>query len=211
MDIILLTWEFPPRIIGQISRDAEEAATELAKRGHRVDVVTFHDHLVGMEQRAEGLRVHRVSNPVRSQVNIVTWGLALNTELQRVAADVILETQSETKLVHAFEWLCVPAAIQLKKALRVPYLLSVYSLESERSPGGELSGAISYFERIGCEEASKIIVKSKTRAELLQKLYSVPQENIKVLDVAGRWFDDLLEQYRIALANVVSKPQLQKE
>jgi hypothetical protein len=176
-----------------------KAAVELAKSGCGLDVVTYHDSLLGIEKRPEGFRVHRVSNPVQTHVNIVTWALTLNTELERVAANIILESQDESRLIHATEWLCVPAAIELKKTLAVPFILSLYSIESERSPGGPLSESIKYFEKIGCTEAAKVLVSSANRAERVQKLYTVTKEKLAILDLRGRWVDEVMEQYKAAL------------
>jgi hypothetical protein len=188
----------------------ERAARELVKRGCKVDVVTYHESLVGVEERREGFRVHRVNNPVPTHVNIVTWALTLNTELQRVAANIILETPIESRLVHALEWLCVPAAIQLKRAFGVPYVLSLYSTESERSVGGPLSGSITYLEKSGCLEASKVIVNSKTRAEAVQKTYAISRDNLAILGPDDHWIDELLEQYK-SVETGGQKPQHKME
>jgi hypothetical protein len=176
----------------------EKAAVESARSGCKLDVVTYHGSLLGTEERSEGFRVHRVSNPVQTHVNIVTWALTLNTELQRVAANIFLEIRDESRLIHAAEWLCVPAAIQLKKTLAVPFVLSLHSTESERSPGGPLSESIKYFEKTGCSEAVKVVVGSASRAELVQKLYAVGKKKLAILD-SDRWVEELLEQYKAAL------------
>ena len=202
MHIILISWEFPPRTIGRISDDSEKIALELAKHGCKVDVVTYHDSLIGKDSRGERLHIHRVANPVRTHGNIVTWALTLNTELERVAADIIYESNDQSKLVHAFEWICVPAAIQLKKTLRTPYLLSLYSTESERSAGGPLSGAITYLEKRGALQAAKVIVNSNARAGIVQKNYNLPPDRLIVLDVATNPIDELIEQYRSTLSNL---------
>ena len=206
LHIILLTWEFPPGVVGQVGRDMEKAAVGLAKGGYRLDVVTYHDSWLGIEERPEGFRVHRVSNPVPTHVNVVTWALTLNTELQRVAANIILESRDESRLVHATEWLCVPAAVQLKRTLALPFILSLYSIEPERSPGGPLSESIKYFEKTGCLEAVKVVVSNTSEAELVQKLYTVTKERVAILDLGGRWVEELMEQYRAAL-NIREKPQ----
>jgi hypothetical protein len=187
----------------------EKAAVELAKSGCKLDVVTYHDSLLGIEERPEGFRIHRVTNPVQTHVNIVTWALTLNTELQRVAANVILESQDQYRLIHASEWLCVPAAIQLKKTLAVPFILSLYSIEAERSSGGPLSESIKYFEKVGCLEAARVVVTSANRAERVQKLYAVTKEKLAILDPSGRWVEKLLEQYKQALS--VREKSLQPE
>jgi hypothetical protein len=176
----------------------ERAVVELAKSGCKLDVITYHDSFLGIEERPEGFRVHRVTNPVQTHVNIVTWALTLNTELQRIAANIILESQDELRLIHATEWLCVPAAIQLKKTLGVPFILSLYSIESERSPGGPLSESIKYFEKVGCLEAVKVIVAGADRAEQVQKLYTVTKEKLAIINLNGRGVEKLIEQYKEA-------------
>ena len=201
MHVILLSWEFPPRTVGLISRDSERIARGLAKHDCKVDVVTYSDRLTGTEERKEGFRVHRVTNPVRTHVNIVTWALTLNTELERVAADIIYDGKDQARLVHASEWICVPAALQLKKTLHTPYLLSIYSTESERSAGGPLTGAITYLEKSGCLQAAKVIVATKARASIVQKSYGVLAERLAILDLAAAPIDILVEQYQSSLPN----------
>jgi len=200
LHIILLSWEFPPRTVGLISRDTERIAQALAKHDCKVDVVTYNDAMRGIEERKEGFRVHRVTNPVRTHVNIVTWALTLNTELERVASDIIYESKNQERLIHASEWICVPAALQLKKALHTPYLLSLYSTESERSAGGPLSGAITYLEKSGSLQAAKVVVNSKARVSLVQKSYGIPADRFIILDVANDPINKLIEQYRSCLS-----------
>ena len=202
MHVILISWEFPPRTVGLISRDTEKIARGLVKSECKVDVVTWDDRLTRTEEHKEGFRVHRVANPVRTHVNIVTWALTLNTELERIAADIIYESDDQAKLVHASEWICVPAAIQLKKTLHTPYVLSLYSTESERSlHGGSLSGAITYLEKSGSLQAAKIIVDGMTRASLVQKIYGVPADRLAILNVGTASISKLIEQYRASLSS----------
>ncbi len=177
----------------------ERIAVGLAQRGIKVDVVTYDDSMVGLEESSEGFWVHRVTNPVRTSVNIVIGALTLNTELGRVAANIIHETPDESKLVHAVEWLCVPAAVQLKKTLGVPYVLSLHSVESERSFGGTLSPSITYFEKLGCSEASRVIVGKRARAESLERLYGVPGEAVVVIDSSNDELDRLIAQYEASI------------
>ena len=204
MHIILISWEFPPRPFGLIGRDTEIIARDLTKCDCKVDVITWHDHLTGTEDRKEGFRVHRVTNPVRTQVNIVTWALTLNTEFERIAADIIYASEDEERLVHSIEWICAPAAIQLKKTLHTHYVLSLYSTESERSvQGGPLSGAIGYLEKSGALQAAKVIVNSERAQHTLQKNYGVPADRLTIMDLTTIPISKLLDQYRAGLASAL--------
>jgi Glycosyltransferase Family 4 len=186
----------------------EKLAVELAKLGCNLDVVTYHDSSAGTETRREGFRVHRVTNAVQTHLNIVTWALALNTEFQRVAADIAVRSADDEKLVHASEWLCVPAAIQLKKTIGVPFVLSLHSIESERSggSGGPLTGAINYLEKEGCLESSKILLARTSTAETLQKLYTISNDKITIIDFNKE--HDVLNQYESVLQAGLTRTEL---
>jgi len=178
----------------------EKAAIELAKNNCRVDVITIHETLVGLEKRKEKFNVHRVATPIQSHPNIVTWALAWNTEMQRVATDIIAQSQEATKLVHASEWLCVSSAVQIKKILGTPFTFSLYSTEAERSGGGPLGDSISYLESKGCSEAMAILVKKKQTLQYIQKSYGAPADRIIFLDSRSRTLSSSLVQ----LANAMS-------
>jgi len=211
LHIILLTREFPPRILGGLSHEMEKLAVDLAKLGCNLDVVTYHDSSAGTETRSEGFRVHRVANAVQTHLNIVTWALALNTEFQRVAADIAVRSADDEKLVHASEWLCVPAAIQLKKTIGVPFVLSLHSIESERSGGsvGPLTGAIAYLEKEGCLESSKILLTKKSTAEILVKLYAIPNEKVTIIDPKKE--HDVLNEYESLFQTRFARTELTSE
>ena len=160
----------------------EKAAIELAQNNCGVDVITIHERLAGTEKRKEKFNVHRVATPIQSHPNVVTWARAWNTEMQRVATDIIAQSEEDIKLVHASEWLCVSSAVQIKKILGTPFTFSLYSTEAERSGGGPLADSISYLERKGCTEAMAILVKKKQTLQDIQKSYGTPADRIILLD-----------------------------
>ena len=43
MKVLMLTWEYPPRIVGGISRVVHDLSHRLIKDGHDVTVVTYKD------------------------------------------------------------------------------------------------------------------------------------------------------------------------
>jgi len=177
----------------------EKAAIELAKNNFRVDVITIHEKIAGLEKRKEKFNVHRVATPIQSHPNIVTWALAWNTEMQRVATDIIAQSEEDIKLVNASEWLCVSSAVQIKKILGTPFTFSLYSTEAERSGGGPLGDSISYLERKGCTEAMAVLVKKKQTLQDIQKSYAAPTDHIILLDSRSR----TLGRSLIQLANAM--------
>ena len=57
--IIILSWEFPPRIIGDIAHFVEGLSVELVKNNVDVHIITYNDALTGYEKRSDGVKIHR--------------------------------------------------------------------------------------------------------------------------------------------------------
>ena len=43
MKILMLTWEYPPRVVGGIARVVNDLSRTLHKDGHDVSVITYRD------------------------------------------------------------------------------------------------------------------------------------------------------------------------
>ncbi|NIQ05437.1 MAG: glycogen/starch synthase, partial [Candidatus Korarchaeota archaeon] len=93
MQVIILSWEFPPRIVGKLADYVKELAAHLVKEGVDAYVVTYHDFLTGEKEEPEGVRTYRVTNPVRTHIGVITWVLTLNQEVERVAAKIYYNTK----------------------------------------------------------------------------------------------------------------------
>ena len=61
MRSIMLSWEYPPNIIGGISRHVEELAEAMSARGHEIHVITYQAGGVPDEEKINGVFVHRVA------------------------------------------------------------------------------------------------------------------------------------------------------
>ena len=62
MKILMLTWEYPPRIVGGISRVVHDLSHRMIKDGHDVTVVTYRDGNTPYFEDDKGVKVHRVDN-----------------------------------------------------------------------------------------------------------------------------------------------------
>ena len=43
MHVIIFSWEYPPRIVGELADYVRELATQLVKNNEKAWVVTYHD------------------------------------------------------------------------------------------------------------------------------------------------------------------------
>ena len=62
MKILMLTWEYPPRVVGGISRVVYDLSRTLLKDGHDVTVVTYKEGDAPYFEDDKGVKVYRVEN-----------------------------------------------------------------------------------------------------------------------------------------------------
>ena len=199
MHAIILSWEYPPRIIGHLADYVRELAVQLVKNKVETYVVTYHDFLTGEYDESDGVKTYRVTNPVRTHIGVLTWVLTLNQEIERAAANIYYNTGKQVDLMDVHDWHFIPAAVTLKKALNLPFIYSVESLEEHRSHGANspFNMAIKSIEWLGMYEAEKLIVKSDWMRDEAYRLYKVPLEKVKVIPPKSvNWIKNVLETYQ---------------
>jgi len=198
MHVIIFSWEYPPRIVGQLADYVEELAVQLMKNGEKIWVVTYHDFLTGEYEGTGGVKTFRVTNPVHTHIGVLTWVLTLNQEVERVAANIYYDTNKQVNLIDLHDWHFIPAAVTLKKALGVPFVYSVESLEEHRSHGANspFNMSIKSIEWLGMYEAGKLLVKSEWMRDEVVRIYKVPTDKIRVVSLtSANWLKAILETF----------------
>ncbi|MEM3641004.1 MAG: glycosyltransferase [Candidatus Bathyarchaeia archaeon] len=199
MHVIIFSWEYPPRIVGQLANYVKNLAEQLVKKNVNVHVVTYHDFLTGEFDEQGGVKTYRVTNPVRTHIGVLTWVLTLNQEVERAAANIYYKANKHVNLIDAHDWHFIPAAVTLKKALNIPFIYSVESLEEHRSHGANspFNMAIKSIEWLGMYEAERLILKSEWMRDEVSRLYKVPPEKMKVVSpTSANWVESILEMYK---------------
>jgi hypothetical protein len=194
----MFTWEFPPRIVGQLSHYVNTLAVELVRKSVEVYIVTYHNSWTGYHQGADGIKAYRISEPFKPHISVLTWVLSLNQEVERVAADIYYSVKREVDLIDVHDWHFVPAAVSLKRALGIPFVFSIDSLEDHRSRGSNapLNLSIKTIESLGVDEAQGIVVRSDWMKSEVNQKYKAPLEKIKaVLPNSPKWVDEILSAY----------------
>jgi glycogen synthase len=183
MRVIIFSWEYPPRVVGQLSGYVSALSTQLAISKVDVNVVTYDDSATGQTKEPSGVITFRVANPVRTHIGVLTWVLTLNQEIERAATNIYYEAKKQIDLIDVFDWHFIPAAITLKNAFDLPFVYSVESIEDHRSPNSNTSYnmAIKSIEWLGFYESEMITVKSEWMKAEVIRIYKVPEEKIKVI------------------------------
>jgi len=199
MRIAILSWEFPPRMVGQLADYVKELAVQLVKNDVETYVVTYHDFLTGEYEEPQGVKSYRVTNPVRTHIGVLTWVLTLNQEVERAVANIYYKVNKQIDLIDAHDWHFIPAAVTLKNAVDVPFVYSVESLEEHRSHGANspFNRAIKSIEWLGLYESKRVVVKSEWMKNELVRVYNVPTDKICVVNPrTKKWLKSILETYR---------------
>ena len=78
MKILMLTWEYPPRVVGGIARVVYDLSRTLLKDGHDVTVITYRDGDAPYFEDDKGVKVYRVDNYMINPNNFIDWVMQMN-------------------------------------------------------------------------------------------------------------------------------------
>jgi len=84
-------------------------------------------------------------------------------------------------LVHAHDWLCIPAGIAASQTSGKPLISHVHSTEYDRSGGQYINPAVFAFEKQGVKKSKSLITVSKFTAQLLREHYQADPEKLNVV------------------------------
>ncbi len=182
MKILMLSWEYPPRIVGGISRVVHDLSHRLIKDGHEVSVVTYKDGDVPYYENDKGVQVYRVDNYMITPNSFIDWIMQLNFNLIAKATELIAKGE-KFDVIHAHDWLVAYAAKSLKNSFGIPIVATIHATESGRNSGihDEVQRYINDTEWMLTYEATEVIVNSNYMKCELQRLFGLPFEKINVI------------------------------
>lgn len=132
MKILVLAWEFPPRIVGGIARHVAELYPELVRRGHEIHLITVEFGQAPRYEVVDGIRVHRVE--VASSHDFFHWVANMNESMGRHGGKLLTE-EGPFDIIHAHDWLVADAAIALKHIFKTPLVATIHATEYGRHNG----------------------------------------------------------------------------
>ena len=182
MKILMLTWEYPPRIVGGIARVVHDLSKKLIRDGHEVTVVTYKEGNVPYFEDDKGVKVYRVDNYMINPNNFIDWILQLNFNLV-AKANEIMQKEGKFDVIHAHDWLVAYAAKTLKNSYDIPIVSTIHATEAGRNSGihDETQRYINDTEWMLTYESTEVIVNSNFMKCELQRLFGLPFEKINVI------------------------------
>ena len=182
MNILMLTWEYPPRIVGGIARVVHDLSHRLIKDGHEVTVVTYRDENLSYYENDKGVNVYRVDNYMIHPNNFIEWIMQLNFAMIAKASELI-QKNGAYDVIHAHDWLVANAAMALKRSFDIPLVCTIHATEAGRNSGihDETQRYINDTEWLLTYESSEVIVNSNFMKNDIQRLFGLPYDKIDVI------------------------------
>ncbi len=179
MRVLALAWEFPPRIVGGISRHVAELYPEIVRLGHEVHLITIAVPQQPAQEVVDGIHLYRV--PVPENDNFFKWVDGMNESMQSFAIQLAQTHQFD--LIHAHDWLVATTAIALCHKLAVPLVSTIHATEYGRNNGIHTDEQRHiHCQEIALTQAShRVIVCSQYMRGEVQRALGCPEDKTRVI------------------------------
>lgn len=181
MKILMLSWEYPPKVIGGLARAVADLSQALVEEGHEVAVVTGDWPDCEPTEYVGGVRVYRVNQFFPKPLGFLDEVHFMNYHL--VQKGIELLSKSHYDVIHAHDWLVAPSAKVLKHAFQTRLVATIHATEWGRNNGlhNDLQRHISDLEWWLTYEAYRVICCSEYMREELRRIFQVPEDKLMVI------------------------------
>ncbi len=191
MRVLIVSWEYPPVVVGGLGRHVYQLATALAADGH--DVVVLSRQPSGTDPAshpttdavAEGVRVIGAAHDPHEFdffSDMMAWTLAMGHAMIR--AGMRLHGTWTPDVVHAHDWLVAHPAVALAEFFEVPLVSTIHATEAGRHCGwlsGPVNRQVHAVESWLARESDALIACSHSMAEEITALFGPGLVDVTVI------------------------------
>jgi len=181
--VLMLTWEYPPRIIGGISSHVYDLSRALVRKGVEVHVVTCDFPGAPEYEEIDGAKVYRFDSYKIPAHDFLSWVFSMNRNMAQRAIEVVDAHKGGVDVIHAHDWLVAKAAIELKNLYERSLVSTIHSTEAGRRGGihGDYQRTINEVEKWLVNESSTVICCSNYMLDQISQTLQVPTEKMRVI------------------------------
>ncbi|MHC1636855.1 MAG: glycosyltransferase family 4 protein [Candidatus Nezhaarchaeales archaeon] len=179
MKVLMLSWEYPPRIVGGLARHVYWLSKSLAEKDIEVAVITLDYPEIPRIEFQRNLKIIRVASYGFQSPDFASWVHQFNLNMIEAA----LEEVDDCSIIHVHDWLTATAGITLKHMLRRPLITTMHSTEHGRRAGNmheSLQKHIHEIEWWLTYESWRVVVCSNYMRYELKSFLGVPEDKIEV-------------------------------
>ena len=184
MRVLVISWEFPPHMIGGLGKHVVELAPALLAQGCEVYVLT--PRLNGgpnYERTEQGVSVNRIDVGEVANLGFISFNSEANEQLE-LAGQALAEQVGGFDLIHVHDWLTAAAGIALKHRWLIPLVATIHATERGRGQGrllGPQAERINTIEWNLSYEAWRVIACSQFMAAQVNAYFDTPWDKIDVV------------------------------
>ena len=188
MKILLVSWEYPPVVVGGLGRHVHHLATALADAGHEVVVLsrrpsgTDPSTHPSTDEVTEGVRVIAAAQDPHEfdfGTDMMAWVLAMGHSMVRSGLAIRASGRRAGKpwrpdVVHAHDWLVAHPAVALAEYFDVPLVSTIHATEAGRHSGwvsGRISRQVHAAESWLVHESDSLITCSHSMGDEITELF----------------------------------------
>ena len=200
----MVSWEYPPVVVGGLGRHVHHLATALAEAGHEVVVLsrrptnTDPSTHPSTDEIAEGVRVVAAAQDPHEfdfASDMMAWTLAMGHAMVRAGLSIRTRRGRPWRpdVVHAHDWLVAHPAITLAECFDVPVVSTIHATEAGRHSGwvsGRISRQVHALESWLVHESDLLITCSRTMSDEITELFGPGLAETRVIRNgidAARW------------------------
>ncbi len=186
MKVAMLGWEFPPFISGGLGIHCLEITQDLARKDVAIDFYMPHMATIEGNMRVAEHHSHLAIKEVEADSSISPYGGG-QAQYERNFNDAVALYNKrlvdafdshDADVLHAHDWITIPAALALKERTGKPLVLTMHSMESDRSAGFCPQQWIADIERRGVHGADKVIAVSRYTKKALERQYGANPDKV---------------------------------
>lgn len=202
MRVLIVSWEYPPVVVGGLGRHVHALARRLAAGGHDVRVLSRQPSGTDasthptLDETVDGVRILRVAEDpphLEFERDMVAWTLGMSHAMLRALPRWLGTSRSgigsgeaawRPDVVHAHDWLIAHAAINIADQLDVPLVATMHATEAGRHAGwlsSNVSRQVHSVEWWLAQRADALITCSQAMRVEAAGLFDRDESDITVL------------------------------
>jgi len=184
MRVLMLSWEYPPYVVGGLGKHVAELVPALAQQDVEVHLVTPRWTGGDSSEKHDNLHIHRVDPPPSTDgldFHTLAWQANRNMEEE---ATRLLAQEGPFHVIHAHDWLTAFSGSALKHSFKLPLVATIHATERGRGRGhlgSDTQWAINNVEWSLAYEAWRIIACSKFMTREIVDYFNAPEDKIDII------------------------------
>ncbi|MFT4088775.1 MAG: glycosyltransferase family 4 protein [Gordonia sp. (in: high G+C Gram-positive bacteria)] len=194
--VLMVSWEYPPVVVGGLGRHVHHLAEALADQRHDVTVLTRRASGTDAsthpttDTRVNGVRVIAVAEDPPEfdfSVDMMAWTLAMGhgfvrAGLRHLTRGTVDDAPWTPDVVHAHDWLVAHPAVALADFFDVPLVATLHATEAGRHSGwvaGHVNRQVHSVEWWLANEADSVITCSTSMRDEVGELFGpLPETSV---------------------------------